>query len=164
MKKYFVTIIDDKIGFNLIESHNNLTITRKQYTEFLYNFSKFYSIDELLKCQIFSCGKCLSFSVTAQPLYSFINKICQYDEVAELILSNLKTSTDIDPWYFELLDQPDEVIEKALGDHDNYLDIQHTLRSGNFVIEEGVVFQFPYEECAFVFDAKCTCNRIFRAS
>ena len=161
--KYFVTIVEDKMGLNPIEDHHSLTITRKQYAELLCCFSKFDSINELLKCQIFSCGKCLSFSVTAQPLYSALNRICQYDEVAEIISNNLKISTDIDPWYFEMLDQPDEMREKALGDHDNYHDIQHTLRSGDFVIEGGVVFQFPYEECAFVFDENCTCNRIFRA-
>ena len=161
--KYFVNIVEDKMGLNPIEDHHSLTITRKQYTELLCCFSKFDSINELLKCQIFSCGKCLSFSVSAQPFYSILKKIYHHDEVAEIISNNLKRGTDIEPWYFELLDQPDEWKEKALGDEDNFYDIQHTLKSENFVIEDGVVFQFPFEECTFVFDANCTCNGILRA-
>lgn len=163
MKKFFINIVDDETKTYPVEGWNKITISRKQYTELLCNISEANSIDVLLKTQIFSCGQCRSFSVTAEHLYSVLNKIAQDENIAEIIASHLKAHTDIDSWYFELLDQPDEISEKYLGDDDDFYDILDKLKSGNFIIEEGEVFEFPYEECVFVFDPRCSCSRILRS-
>lgn len=160
LKNYFVSVVDGTVRGYPIGHQNGLSISREQYTELLLHLSEFNALDELLKCQFFSCGKCRSFSVSAQLLYSILKKIERYDDVAEIILCNLRESTNIEPWYFELLDLPDEMREKILGDDEDYYDMRDTLKTGNFIIEDEVVYQFPYEECSFVFDANCDCNRI----
>jgi len=144
--------------------HHKRVTQAAQVTEWLslLHLSEFNALDELLQCQLFSCGKCRSFSVSFQPLYSILKKIERQDAVAEILLSNLRESTSIEPCYFDLLDQPDETRERILGDDEDYYDMQDVLKSGNFIIEDEVVYEFPYEECSFVFDANCSCNRILR--
>lgn len=160
MEKYLVNIKDGNKGTYPIEHHNAVSISREQYTELLLNLGEVTSIEELLKQRLFSCGKCRSFSLAAFPLYSALAKIDQNDLVAEIITPCLKERTDIHSIYFELLGKPDEIIEKYLDKDDDFYEIQHELQTGNYVIEDGEVFRYPFEECVFVFDENCTCRQI----
>jgi hypothetical protein len=162
LENFFVYIVDDENGNYPTEDFNSFTISRKQYTEFLYMLSEYKIIDEILKKQIFSCGSCRSYSLSAKALYSTLKKIERHNNVAEILSSSLRQSTSIEPFYFELLGQPSEIVEKALEDGDNFYEIKDSLTTGEFIIEEGVVYQLP-EECFFVFDARCSCNRILRS-
>jgi len=122
LKKFFINIVDDKMGICPVEDRNKITISRKQYTELLCNIHEIDSVNALLEYQLFSCGQCRSFSVTAQSLYAILNKIVQQDDIVEIISYNLK----------EYIEEEDD-------------------------------FEFPYEECVFVFDQGCSCNRILRS-
>ncbi len=119
MRKYFVYIVENEIRTYPAEDVGSLFITRKQYTELLCNIHEMDSVNALLKYQIFSCGQCRSFSVTAQPLYAILQKIRQNNEIAEILSYNLK----------EYIEEEDD-------------------------------YNFPYEECVFVFNQRCSCNRI----
>ncbi|MCX5869464.1 MAG: hypothetical protein NTY00_02275 [Deltaproteobacteria bacterium] len=122
MKKFFINIVDDETETYPVEGWNKITISRKQYTELLCNIHEIASINALLEYQLFSCGQCRSFSVTAHSLYVILTKIVQQADIAEIISYNLKK-----------------------------------------YIEEDDDFEFPYEECVFVFDPRCSCSRILRS-
>ena len=122
MRKYFVYIAENELRTYPDEDVDSLFITRKQYTELLCSIHKMDSVNALLKYQIFSCGQCRSFSVTAQPLYAILQKIEQRNDIAEILSSNLK----------EYIEEEDD-------------------------------YQFPYEECVFVFNPRCSCSHILRS-
>ena len=163
MKKYFVNIVDDETENYPINHLDSLTISRKQYTELLCILSEHKIIDEILGNQSFSCGLCRSFSLPAKSLYSTLKKIERDDDTAEALSCALLMNTDIEPWYFEMLEQPIEIIEKNFVDAADFYEIQDSLRYDEFIIEEEEVYRFPFEECVFVFDARCSCSRIFHS-
>jgi len=163
LKNYFVHIGDTTTEDDPSEHQNDLFVTVEQYRELLLNLSEFNLIDEFLKSQLFSCGKCRSFSIKARALYPVLEKIAEYDGVAESILYDLREYTDFDPRHLELLYLPDEIKEKFLDKDSNYYEMEDAMKSGDFVIEDDVVYQFPYENCSFVFDANCACNHILRS-
>jgi len=148
---------------SFLEEHNGIDISQKQYTELLSKLRDIKETDAILKCQTFSCGVCKSFSVSSEILYTALKKIAHLNEVAEIITCNLRVGSDVDPIYYDLQDQPEEIREKymqVMDDEINFQEQDKMIRSGNYIKEEGEQYKIPFEECAFVFDAKCSCNRI----
>lgn len=162
MKKYCFYIKGNRAEFDPIEHGHGVSISHKQYTEMLLAVSKVISIEDFLKQRLFSCGKCRSFSMPAHPLLAVLAKLEEFNPVAEMAASSLKVRADVDPIYFELLGKPDEIIEKYLDKDDFFYEIQDELQAGDYVIENGEVYQFPYDECVFVFDEKCSCSQIMK--
>lgn len=162
MKKYCFYIKGNRAEIYPIEHRHGVSISQEQYTEMLLALSKVISIEDFLKQRLFSCGKCRSFSVPAHPLCAVLAKLEELDPVAEIAAPCLKARTDIYPLYFELLGKPDEIIEKYLDKDDFFYEIQDELQAGDYVIENGEVYQFPYDECVFVFDEKCSCSQIMK--
>ena len=161
MKNYIVNV--DNEHMSLLEEHNGLDISQKQYTELLSKLRDIKETDAILKYQTFSCGVCKSFFVSSEILYTALKKIAHLNEVAEIITCNLRVGSDVDSVYYDLQYEPEEIKEKAMkfmGDEINFQEQDTMIRSGNFIKEEGELYQAPFEGCAFVFDAKCSCNRI----
>jgi hypothetical protein len=161
LKNYIINV--DNEHMSLLEEHNGLDISQKQYTELLSKLNDIKETDAILKCQTFSCGVCKSFSVSFEILYTALKKIAHLNEVAEIITFNLIVGSDVDPIYYGLHDLPVEIREKSMQFMDDEIDFQEQdkmIRSGNFLEEEGELYQIPFEKCAFVFDAKCSCNQI----
>lgn len=163
MEKYFINIGNDESNNHQTECFNSLTITFKQYTRLLCLLSEHQKIDAILKNQTFSCGTCHSFSLSAKSLYSTLQTLKQDEEIVVSISSGLRVSTDINPWYFELLDETRATLESLLDDVDDFYEKKDLLLTGEFIIEEECVYQFPFDECCFVFDTKCACNRILHS-
>ncbi len=83
---------------------------KKEYTNFLVALSNLNTIDRILKNQTFICRKCGSFSVPTKSMNPTLKKIREKSILAE----ELYEITDIEPWYFDLVDQPNEVVEKLV--------------------------------------------------
>ena len=165
MKNYIVNVVNGKHDTFPVEDENAITISRKQYTELLCTLSEYKIIDDILKLQPFSCGTCKSFSVPSPLLYSVLKKVEQHNEIAEIIACSIRVGADQEYFYSELQDMPEEIRENVFRVCDDWVEKdfheQHdTLKSGCFVFEGGELYQFPFEECAFVFDRTCSCNNI----
>ena len=135
---------------------------KKDYTDFLIALSELDSINIILENQTFICEKCGSFTVPVKSIYPTLKKIGDESAFAEILIEELCEIADFEPWYFEFVDQPDEVVEKFIGDMDDYLAVKKVIQSGEFIIEGNTVCLFPFEECAFVFDSKCSCCNILK--
>ena len=159
MKKYCVYVVDTDKSI-LTEGIDSLTLSRKEYSEFLSLLSSHHSLDTVLNSQDFRCGSCRSFSLPAKALYSALKKIQTDDEVAEMMVSALRISTEFCVRDIELLDQPDEIREKIFRDPEDYQEIKDVLSDGTYIIEKGEVYRFPFDECVFIFNKDCNCNRI----
>ena len=62
----------------------------------------------------------------------------------------------------DYLDQPDEIKEKIFGNDFDYSELINGITFSKLIIEDGGVYKYPYEECSFIFDVTCDCNRMFR--
>lgn len=162
LKKYCVYVVDTEESF-LAEGIDSLTLSKKEYSEFLVLLSSHHALDIILNSQNFRCGSCRSFSLPAKALYSALEKIQTDDDVAEMMVSALRIPTEFGQGNIELLDQPDEIREKIFRDPDEYQDIKDVFSDGNYIIEQGEVCRFPFDECVFIFNRACECTRILHA-
>lgn len=162
MKKYCVYVVDTEKSI-LAESNDSLTLSRKEYSNFLGLLSSHHALDTILNSQNFRCRTCRSFSLPAKALYSALKKIPTDDEVAETIVLSLRIPTEFNQVDLSFTDQPAEIIEKIFHDPDEYQDLKNVFSKKNYIIEKGEVFRFPFDECVFIFNKGCECNRIFHA-
>lgn len=162
MKKYCVYVVDTDKSI-LTEGIDSLTLSRKEYSEFLGLLSSHHALDTILNSQNFRCGSCRSFSLPAKALYSALKKIKTDDEVAEVMVSTLRIPTEFGEGDIDLLDQPDEIREKIFRDPEDYQDIKDVFSDGNYIVEQGEVCRFPFDECIFIFNRACECTRILQA-
>jgi hypothetical protein len=161
LKNYIINVDNEHMSF--LEEDNGLNISKKQYTELLSKLRDIKEADAILKCQTFSCGACKSFSVSFEIIYTALKKIAHLNEIAEIITCNLRVGSDVDSVYYDVQHKPEEIKEKFLkciDDEINFQDQDKMIRSGNFLQEEGELYQIPFEGCAFVFDTRCSCYRI----
>lgn len=145
MKKYLLHITD-----------------RKVYTDFLVVLSDRNSLDVILKNQTFRCKTCGSFTVPVKPLHSALKVVQEEAIFAEELLEGICEFVPVEPWYLDLVDKPDEVVEKLVEDMGDYLEAKEILSSGEFFVEDESVYQLPYDECAFVFDPQCECRNLYK--
>lgn len=165
LKKYFVYVLDTEETI-LGEDIGSLTLSRRRYSGLLSSLSEHHALDAVLNKQNFRCASCRSFSLSAKALYSALEKIKTDDEAAEMLISALRTATEMDQGYLDLLNQPDEIVEKIFSDpekYEEYLAIKNSLADGGFIVREGEIYRFPFDECVFVFDPACSCNHILHA-
>lgn len=162
LKKFCVYVVDTERSI-LAEGIDSLTLSRKEYSEFLCSLSSHHALDTILSSQNFRCDSCRSFSLSAKALYSALEKIQTDDEVAEMIVSALRLPTEFGHGDIDLLDQPDEIREKIFRDPDEYQDRKDVFSNGNYIIEQGEVCRFPFDECVFIFNRACHCTRILHA-
>lgn len=162
LKKYCVYVVDTEKSI-LGEGIDSLTLSRKEYSEFLGLLSSHHVLDAILNSQNFRCGSCRSFSLPAKALYSALEKIQTDDEVAEMMVSALRIPTEFGEGDIDLLDQPDEIREKIFREPEGYHDRKDVFFGGNYIIEQGEVCRFPFDECVFIFNSSCECTRILQA-
>ena len=162
MKKYCVYVVDTDKSI-LVEGIDSLTLSRKEYSEFLGLLSSHHALDTILNSQSFRCGSCHSFSLPAMALYSVLEKIKTDDDVAEIIFSALRIPTELSQGDIDLWNQPEEIREKIFRDPDEYQDVNDVLSDGNYMVEQGEVCRFPFDECIFIFKKACHCSRILHA-
>lgn len=134
----------------------------RQYNEFLQVLIEFSLLDNFLKCRFFSCQKCRTFSVKVPAFYKLLKELEEHNDFAAALVYDLKENVDIESWQLELSDQPAEIIEKFLDKDTDYPEMLNEAIK-DLVVEDEMVFRFPYEDCSFVFDTTCDCNRILRA-
>ena len=162
MKKYCVYVVDtDKVILG--EGIDPLTLSRNEYSEFLGLLSSHDALDTILNSQNFRCGSCHSFSLPAKALYFALKKIQTDDEVVGMMVSALRIPTEFCEGDIDLLDQPDEILEKIFRNFEDYQDRKNVISDGNYIIEQGGVFRFPFDECVFIFNKDCNCNRILHS-
>ncbi len=164
MGKYFIKIIGEATDDRLVESFDSLTINLEQYTAFLNLFSADNLLNEILNNQSFRCGKCRSFCLPAKSFFLSLQKINNDDDIVESISTALRERTGIEAWYLDILDKPRETLEKIFDDTDEFeefIQIKDSLAAGSFVVDDGELYEFPFEECAFIFDVTCSSCRDF---
>lgn len=162
LKKYFVYVLDTEETI-LDEGIDSITLSRKEYSGLLYLLSSHQMLDAVLNSQNFRCDSCRSFSLPAKALYSALEKITTDDDVTEMIVSALRITTEIDQRDIELLEQPDEILEKLFSEPEELNEIKKSISDGRFCIKEGEIYSFPFDECVFVFNRDCSCSRILHA-
>lgn len=162
LKKYYVYVFDTEETI-LDEGIDSISLSRKEYSGLLYLLSSHQVLGAVLNNQNFRCDSCRCFSLPAVALCSALEKITTDDEVTEMILSALWSTTEIDQRVIDLLDQPEEIIKKIFTSPDEYNEIKKAISDDRFCIKEGEIYRFPFEECVFVFNRACSCSRILHA-
>lgn len=151
-------------GIDSAFSHqfNVLNVSREDYTNFLFALSESGYLDIIMQNQTFICGKCGSFTMPTKSVYPTLQKVWEESTLAEELLKRLCEKTNIEPWHFDFVDQPDDVVERLVEDMNDYLEAKEAIQSGEFMVVENVVYHFLYEECTIIFDPKCECQDVLK--
>ncbi|MDO5673760.1 MAG: hypothetical protein Q4G66_02410 [bacterium] len=162
VKKYFIYVVEADSP-TLFEGIGFATISRKEYSDFLARIADQGVLSSILDSQTFQCTTCRTYSLPAKALYRAASIIEKDDPVAEILAITLCLRTELSSGDLSLLELPQEIIEKLFDDPEESANVQAAVSEGKYFMNNGEVFLLPYDECFFVFNKKCRCNRYVHA-
>lgn len=172
-------IIDNTSFAGSMIRDGGVSLSKKEYGQFLESLAEQNLIKGYLNGIILTCEKCRSYIIPAATLFYSAQKLSKatptenteqenlsdiYDSLLETLVEPVPDFAE-GPWNEDMGRYHDE-LRKV---HDKYflegvkgIELVKESNGAWLTDTEGNPCQFVYDECAVVFDSKCSCNRMMR--
>lgn len=172
-------IIDNPSFAGCMIRAGGLSLSEKEYRQFLEGITEQYLIKGYLDGISLTCEKCRSYIIPATTLFYSAQKLSEatplkdteleymsdiYDSLLQVLVEPVPDFAE-GPWNDDMERYQDEFCKV----HDKYflegvkgVELVKKLNGALLTDTEGNPCQFVYEECAVVFDSNCSCNRMMR--